>query len=362
MAAINSGKAVYLPGHYLLTAANTATIAASSGLRMWGDGQKSRFLLSGTSANLTLNITYTGNYADQNGQVVLRDFALVAKTAGSGAAATSSAGAGMLNIKAVTLSSGQYAGIAANNLVLDNVSFLSDGTGWNYHALLLQDVRFCTVSINAASCIGGTAGTGGASGSAGIVFKTTNTGTAQNAPSAIKFPNCNITAGDRGIWFIASGGGTANDAAHGYGTMDPQGVWVTDGSIIGQTTASIDFNASDVNNVEWRVHRCTLNAYAKCINANGIGMPRFTDNTCVVGQNSGGCAIYVTQGNAVWTAGQICSNVIFGAGGSTVAVGGSYNLASGTTNGFLRVNDNMSMNAGGGYTISGTAVKLGTNY
>ncbi|MFM9726230.1 hypothetical protein ACKI1L_37535, partial [Streptomyces scabiei] len=88
------------------------------------------------------------------------------------------------------------------------------------------------------------------------------------------------------------------------GTMDPQGVWVTDSQVIGQSNISIDLNATDANNAEWHIERDTLNATNVCVNFNGIGEILATSNVCVISSNSG-AGFQVATGNTQWTAGHI---------------------------------------------------------
>ncbi|MFX8512282.1 hypothetical protein ABTM04_20465, partial [Acinetobacter baumannii] len=90
----------------------------------------------------------------------------------------------------------------------------------------------------------------------------------------------------------------------------------------------------------------------------GIGEILATSNVCVISSNSG-AGFQVATGNTQWTAGHIANNNVTGAGGGTAVVRGTYNLGSGITNGFLRIDGNTSMNAGGGYPISGSAVSKG---
>ncbi|MFX8929997.1 hypothetical protein ABTN05_19830, partial [Acinetobacter baumannii] len=89
----------------------------------------------------------------------------------------------MLNIKAASLSGTGFAGITAFNAELDNVMFLSDGAGWNYTALFLQDVRYLKIGAKIANVTGSAGGSGGVDGSIGIAYRTTNTGSYANAPT-----------------------------------------------------------------------------------------------------------------------------------------------------------------------------------
>ena len=338
--ALMSGRAVYLPNKYRLTSATSLT--PSGGLRVYGDGQKSQLKLSGAATNLQITIDYSGDYASQNNQVVLRDFAVVETTANASHAMVSILGAG----------SSSFVGMAADTLVMDNVSFLGDGTGYAPHALLLQDVRLIRVSISAHGCVGGTAGAGGAAGSAAIYFAS-SVQSGGNAPGLLHFHRCLLIGGDCGIMFVASGA-TA-------GAQDPQGVWITDCGIVGQQTASVSLSASDPDNAEWHVRGCSLSSAGDGIDASGVGRIHFTDNVIVQSSNSG-AGIRVNNGIAIWTLGEIRSNTITGGGGSCVPITGTWNLASGATDGFLFIDGNMSMNTSATYSVTGTAVKFGTNY
>lgn len=334
--ALSSGKAVYLPGKYLITSA--LTITPSQGLRVFGNGQSSQIILSGATTRISIYITYDGNLAGQNAQVVLRDFALVE--------ISPNMPYGMLNISATGSSS--YIGITAENLVMENVSFMGNGTGYASCALYLQDLRYIRVSISAQGCVGGTGGAGGASGSAAIIFKTSNQ-SGGNVPTALVFHKCFLTAGDRGIWFKGSGATS--------GSMDPQGVSITDSWIIGMQTAAIQIDCTDTNNSEYHIQGNSLESATWGIYADGIGGIHFTDNIIVCSSNNY-AGIYVSNGNCVWTPGIISGNGIYGGGGSTAPIIGTYNGY-----GKLYVNGNTSTNTSANYTgLTGSAVVLGSNF
>jgi hypothetical protein len=367
--ALNSGYAVHLNGAFKITSAITVTLSQGSGLKIEGAGQqKAKILLSGVSTNLTIDIQYTGNYVGNNAQVVLRDFSLVATTASSGTSVAGSPPVGMLNLIATPVPSGGFVGITADNVYMDNVSFLGDGTGWSYVGMYLQDLRYSTFrNINMQGCIGGTVGTGGATNSCGIAFKTTNLSGSSvgNAPTALFFDNIKITSGDYGVKFIASGYTGATYA------MDPQGVWITNSAIIGNTTASVYLDASDQQSNEWHVLACSLNGVVNYgLYGSNVGGLRVKDCTIINGTNSSSryCIYYTfnassSQNNL--SGGSIMGNVLFGQG-STVAIGGTVNKGTGITLSTCFVAFNSSTNCGGGvagsaYTISGTAISASNN-
>jgi hypothetical protein len=296
----------------------------------------------------------------------LRDFSLVAKTASSGTSVAGSPPVGMLNLIATPAPSGGFAGIAADNVYMDNVSFLGDGTGWSYVGMYLQNIRYSTFrGINMHGCIGGTGGTGGASGSAGICFKTTNLSTVSNAPTALRFQTINIIGGDHGIIFQASGY-TGSSLA-----MDPQGVWITDSAIIGQGSDCISFTTTDQQSCELHIKDNTFYSYGTyCLYINNMGELRCTGNTISCNTNSSSvyCLYYTINASSSqnnFTAGQIMQNVLTG-GGSTVAIGGTANRGTGVLLSTVYVAFNSSINCGGGiagsaYTISGTAISASNN-
>ena len=354
--AFNSGYPIQLIGKFVVSGPITVTLSASStpnGLHVVGmNQQQSQILLTSASAAINISVQYNSDYINGNTQVVLKDFSLVEKYAGAGASSSSGSPSGMMNISAQALSGAGYAGITADNLEMSNVSFLGDGTGWNYVGLYLKDLRYIHVSTNMQNCIGAANGSSGASGSAAILFATTNLGSYQNAPAAIFFQHNNITGGDYGIRFLPSGATT--------GTMDPQGVWINDNAIIGNGTASIYLAATDVNNAEWHVKSNTLGGNNYGIYMSGLGSVRVTDNTVVVGSTTG-YGIYYDNGTVnTWPSGQIMENVVFGSG-TSYAIGGTIRNNSGV-NGRVYVEFNSSGNASGGYTIGGAATISANNW
>jgi hypothetical protein len=367
--ALNSGYPVFLYGSFKITSAITITLSQGSGLKIEGAGQqKAEILLSGASTNLTIDIQYTGNYVGNNAQVVLRDFSLVAKTASSGTSVAGSPPVGMLNLIATPTPSGGFAGITADNVLMDNVSFLGDGTGWSYVGMYLQDLRYSTFrNINMQGCIGGTSGSGGATNSCGIAFKTTNLSgsSVSNAPTALNFDVVSITGGDYGIKFIPSGYTGATYA------MDPQGVWIRNCAIIGNITASVYLEASDQQNNEWHVISCSTYASTNYgVYASNAGGLRIKDCTIINGTNSSSRYCIYSTFNAAssqnnFSAGQIMDNVLVGQG-STVAIGGTVNKGTGVALSTVYVAFNSATNCGGGvagsaYTISGTAISASNN-
>jgi hypothetical protein len=299
---------------------------------------------------------------------VLRDFSLVTVTAGSGTSVAGSPPVGMLNLIATPVPGGGFEGITAENVLMDNVSFLGDGTGWCYVGMYLQDLRYSTFrNINMQGCIGGTSGSGGATNSCGIAFKTTDLSGSGvgNAPTVLNFDVVSITAGDYGIKFIASG---YTGAAH---PMDPQGVWIRNCGIIGNTTASIYLDASDQQNNEWHIISCSTYASTNYgVYASNIGGLRIKDCTIINGTNSSSryCIYYTFNASSSqnnFSGGQIMGNMLFGQG-STVAIGGTVNKGTGIQLSTVYVAFNSSTNCGGGvagsaYTISGTAISASNN-
>ena len=366
--ALNSGYPVFLYGAFKITSAITITLSAGSNLKIEGAGQqKAVIYTSGTSSTITINVAYTGNYVASNAQVVLRDFSIVPLTAATGTSVAGSPPVGLLNIIATPVPGGGFVGITADNVVMENVSFLGNGTGWAYVGMYLQDLRYSTFrNINMQGCIGATGGVGGATNSCGIAFKTTDLSGSSvgNAPTVLFFDNIKITAGDYGVKFIASGYTGATYP------MDPQGVWITNSAIIGNTTASIYLDASDQQNNEWHVLACSLNSANYGLYGSNVGGLRVKDCTIVNGTNSSSryCIYYTFNASSSHnnlSAGSIMGNVLFGQG-ATVAIGGTVNKGTGISLSTCYVSFNSSTNCGSGvagsaYTIAGTAISASSN-
>ena len=152
--------------------------------------------------------------------------------------------------------------------------------------------------------------------------------------------------------------------------MDPQGVWITNSAIIGNTTASIYLDASDQQNNEWHVLACSLNSANYGLYGSNVGGLRVKDCTIVNGTNSSSryCIYYTFNASSSHnnlSAGSIMGNVLFGQG-ATVAIGGTVNKGTGISLSTCYVSFNSSTNCGSGvagsaYTIAGTAISASSN-
>ena len=356
--ALSSGYPIQIIGKFKIDSPLNVTLTANSGMMLIGVGpQLSQLVLSGSTGTINISVQYTGSAINQVSQVVMRDFSIIESYAGAGTSSSScasSTGCGMLNIAAPNLAGG-FVGIVAPTLYMRNVSFNipTAGSGtWNYIGLYLQDLRYIDLDyINMVGCLNASA-----SGSAGIVFKTTNQGSVSNAPTMVQMNHININGGDYGIRFLPSGSTTGAG-----GIMDPQGVWITDSQIIGNNSASIYLVATDKANVEWRVSGNTTNAVGYGIYANGLGSVRFINNTIVT--TGAGAGIWYVNGSINgYTSGIIESNVLFGnliSGANPIAV----NVTSvGSSNGKTIVAFNSQQNYTSGYSIAGANAVSLSNY
>ena len=178
----NSGKPIVLIGKFNITGPITVNIGDTGavGLSIIGGGQNlSQIIFSTATAAITLNVYYGGNnLVSTNPQFVLRDFVNVMAYAGLGAVATFSTTTGIIssgsfsglwNIIGHAVSGQQMIGYGGNLGKVDNVGFMSNGTGYTSCAMFIQDIRYSTFSnIYVPSGIGSAIGLTNAG--IGIVF------------------------------------------------------------------------------------------------------------------------------------------------------------------------------------------------
>ena len=194
-ACLNSGKPVLLIGRFSISSqitVNTNYANGPFGCCIVGMGaQASQILLNTTSANLTINVSYSASASDMaSAQVVLRDFNVACNVANQG-----NANVGALNIIGLPI-----IGSPQPNCVIDNVTCYPWASGaYPNVGIYLKDIRYGTVR---SCCV--LLKYGDVYGS-GFVYTSTNNGAAGSAPCNFTFTSCNVTWGNAGIELRASG-------------------------------------------------------------------------------------------------------------------------------------------------------------
>jgi hypothetical protein len=385
--AINSGKMALLAGEYMITAQVGATIAINQAVSMFGVGGQSKIILGSASATLNFAIADANSYDGQCGSLLLRDFKVVIDCpVGDSIGSAVGTIVGAINVKMTGIAGAPGAGV--RSCVIDNVSLYTAsatyGQKFAFVGLFLQDMNDCYINFSAAAdaVLG--------SQSACVVHKTSLSGSSPNVPTAIYFEKCTLLGGCFGVQFHASGGTGVN--------QDPQGVFVLDSLIIGQSVRSIDMAATDQDNVEWRVQGCSLGT-AKF---NGCGGIRFVGNTVITSNldpqylTVGDRYTIITAGSTSWTSlgspnntvgttftataaapggtggvacppglvlmssndfflpGIVTNNVFDGTGAESVAIDATlYDVETAGLGGNCLVVNNISLNSGGGYLLTG---------
>jgi hypothetical protein len=308
--ALNSGSPVLLQGKFKITSQINVALNDSTGpvgcyVQGMGQGASQILIAAAVSFGVVFEVSYSGNGANTNTQVILKDFTVSPVVPGVGTAI------GVLGSPEI--------GSIQPNLVMDNVGVIPDLFGTNFctNGIFLQNIR--NFHIDRCNIVGQSSTNGGA----GIGVSSTNNGAAGSAPVDFNITDTHVTFFSVGINLSPATG----DAEHQ--SNDWQGAHVSGCTILSCGTGVNAISDDDTSN-GLHIYDCIFNCSSTCVSMINVKGGKIHNNHCQVGANNAiGVAVQMNvnlatpdfclamvHDNLFWTAGFTGCTAVFTSGAS----------------------------------------------